>query len=54
MLKKLYQNVLTVLLIKKKNWVELIVINDNSEDKTLEICKKYKKKIGKDNFKFFL
>ena len=38
---------------QKKNWVELIVINDNSEDKTLEICKKYKKKIGKDNFKFF-
>ena len=38
---------------QKKNWVELIVINDNSEDKTLEICKEYKKKIGKDNFKFF-
>ena len=38
---------------QKKKWVELIVIDDNSKDKTLQICKKYKKNIGKDNFKFF-
>ncbi len=38
---------------QKKNWLELIVIDDNSNDKTLEICKKYKKKVSKNNFKFF-
>tara|TARA_A100001011_G_C14294675_1_gene837889 strand:- start:1280 stop:2515 length:1236 start_codon:yes stop_codon:yes gene_type:complete len=35
----------------KKDWVEIIIINDNSKDKTLSICKNYQKKIGKENFK---
>ena len=37
----------------KKDWVEIIIINDKSEDKTLSTCKNYQKKIGKENLKIF-
>ena len=38
---------------QKKIWTEIIVIDDNSEDKTIKICKYYQKNIGKENFKYF-
>ena len=38
---------------QNKDWIEIIIIDDNSKDNTVNLCKKYQKKIGKENLIIF-